>query len=43
MSAKAAPSITMKPMMPHQVRLLGPNLWVGKVRYIVGEAHGRIM
>ena len=29
-SRSAAPSTIMKPMMPHQVRLLGPNLWVGR-------------
>ena len=35
---KNAPSITMKPMMPHQVRLLGPNLCGRQVRDVVGEA-----
>ena len=35
--------MTMKPMIPHQVRLLGPNLWVGKPATSSVKRGSRIM
>ena len=40
---RRAPSTTMKPMIPHQVRLLGPNLWVGSSATSSVKRGSRIM
>ena len=33
--------MTMKPTMPHQVRLRWPNAWVGSSRESLGETGGQ--